>query len=65
MLAPGLSGQHGGQAAAQRISEFEEAIRAQAGDVRDHDATAVELGEDLLIEARMLQRQLNTDGCIL
>jgi hypothetical protein len=47
---PSLANHHGRKTSAQRIPEFQEAIRALAGDVGENHATAVQLGENLLID---------------
>lgn len=49
---------HGGQAPAERIAKLQKAVRPRAGDIGQHDATAMQFGEDLLIDPRVVIRQL-------
>ena len=60
-LAPSRAITIVGKPAAQSISEFEKAVGPRAGDVGKDDATAVQLGEYLLVDAGVLDRPAAVD----
>ena len=51
-----LGHNHGGQTSAERITEFDEAIRTGAGDVGENDVASIQFLKDFLIKSCVFVR---------